>query len=185
MGLSLDIATRGRTRAAVVALGLLAAAALVDGWLWQRSARWNALIAQGGTDPPPAGAPAPVWFAHAHALDVAGDHDAALTQYRRLHADPTVGLAARYNSANVLIRQALEVRAGAQPALAIPLIELAKETYRDVLRADPGHWAARYNLERAQRLLPDPLPGDDEAGPPPRGAERAATTMRGVAQGMP
>jgi mxaK protein len=185
MGLSAGIASRGRTRAVFVALVVLALAALADAWLLRRAAHWNALVAEAGTSPPPADAPAPVLFAHARALDAAGDHDAALLQYRRLHADPQVGLAARYNSANVLIRQALEVRAGDQPALAIPLIELAQETYRDVLRAQPGHWEARYNLERAQRLLPDPLPDDDEAGPPPRGAERAATTMRGVAQGMP
>jgi mxaK protein len=185
MGLSPGIATRGRTRAAVVVLAVLAAAASTDAWLLQRAGRWNAFVADAGATPPPAEAPAPVWFAHARALDAAGDREAALMQYRRLHSDAQVGPAARYNSANVLIRQALEVRAGDQPALAIPLIELAKETYRDVLRADPGHWAARYNLERAQRLLPDPVPADDEAGPPPRGAERAATTMRGVAQGMP
>jgi mxaK protein len=185
MGLTSGFATRRRTRLAIAGLVVLALAALVDGWLLQRAARWNALAATAGTAPPPADAPAALWFAHARAFDAVGDHDGALQQYRRLQADPQVGLAARYNGANVLIRQALVVRAGDQPALAIPLIELAKETYRDVLRADPEHWPARYNLERAQRLLPDPQPADDEAGPPPRNAERAATTARGVAQGMP
>jgi mxaK protein len=67
----------------------------------------------------------------------------------------------------------------------VPLIELAKETYREVLRHDPGHWSARYNLERAQRLLPDPE--DDGEGPPapPNQAERSATTMRGYSPGLP
>jgi mxaK protein len=79
----------------------------------------------------------------------------------------------------------MQVREGVQPGQAIPLIELAKETYREVLRHDPGQWNARYNLERAQRLLPDAEEGD--GGPPdvPRNAERAATTMRGYSPGLP
>ena len=78
------------------------------------------------------------------------------------------------------------VRAGTQPGQAIALIELAKELYRDVLRADPQHWDARYNLDRAQRLLPDPDEAP-EAAPPDthRDAERAATTMRGYSPGLP
>ena len=94
--------------------------------------------------------------------------------------------AASYSSANLLLRQAFVERAGMQPGQAIALIELAKELYRDVLRADPQHWDSRYNLDRAQRLLPDP---DEalEAAPPDinRNAERAATTMRGYSPGLP
>ncbi|MDO9314605.1 MAG: MxaK protein, partial [Burkholderiaceae bacterium] len=68
---------------------------------------------------------------------------------------------------------------------ALPLIELAKETYRELLRADPDNWAARYNLERAQRLLPDPDDGDAPPAEAPSNAERAATTMRGSSPGLP
>jgi len=67
----------------------------------------------------------------------------------------------------------------------VPLIELAKETYREVLRHDPRHWPARYNLERAQRLLPDPEDGDGGPLEVPSNAERAATTMRGYSPGLP
>ena len=77
------------------------------------------------------------------------------------------------------------MRATSQPGQAIPLLELAKENYREVLRNDPGQWDARYNLERAQRLLPDP---DDTLAEPAdikRDAERAVTTMRGYSPGMP
>ena len=42
-----------------------------------------------------------------------------------------------FNSANLLLRQAERVRAGNQPGQAIPLIELAKETLREILRHDP------------------------------------------------
>jgi mxaK protein len=83
------------------------------------------------------------------------------------------------------MRQALEVRAGDQPGQAIPLIELAKEVYREVLRNDPGHWDARYNLERAQRLLPDPDEAEDAPAAAKRDAERAVTTMRGYSPGLP
>ena len=64
-------------------------------------------------------------------------------------------------------------------------IELAKESYREVLRHDPEDWAARYNLERAQRLVADPEEVDDEPPEARRSAERAATTMRGYSPGLP
>ena len=99
--------------------------------------------------------------------------------------DPRVGAAARFNAANLLLRQASALRAGTQPGQAVALIELAKEGLREVLRRDPQHWDARYNLERAQRLLPDPDEADNEPPEAARDRERAATTMRGVAPGLP
>ena len=83
------------------------------------------------------------------------------------------------------MRQAVDVRASTQPGQAIALLELAKEYYRDVLRDDPAHWDARYNLERAQRLLPDPDDEDTTSVDLPRNRERAATTMRGYSPGLP
>ena len=107
------------------------------------------------------------------------------SRYRALQGDARLGAAARFNSANLLVRQAVEVRATTQPGQAIALLELAKEYYRDVLRDDPTQWDARYNLERAQRLLPDP--DEDDAGPigQERNRERAVTTMRGYSPGLP
>ena len=102
-----------------------------------------------------------------------------------MQSDPRVGAAARYNSANLLVRQAVEVRASTQPGQAIALLELAKEYYRDVLREDPAQWDARYNLERAQRLLPDPDDDEPAAAGQERNRERAVTTMRGYAPGLP
>ncbi len=128
----------------------------------------------------------PEWqFAHAHALAAHGHSDAALQAYGRLAADPALGPAARFNAANLLLGQGQVLRAGAQPGQALALIELAKEGYRELLRADPAHWPARYNLERAQRLVPDPESTDDEPVALPRDAERAATTMRGDSPGLP
>ena len=178
--------TRTRTRAVLVLLALLAIGASIDGAHLWRQERWNALIVAGQMADDGKAGPAELHFAQAHAAAASGAYDTALQRYRPLQGDSKLGQAARYNSANLLLRQALVVRAGAQPGQAIALIELAKEMYRDVLRDEPQHWNARYNLERAQRLLPDPDEALDAAPPQtPRAAERAATTMRGYSPGLP
>jgi mxaK protein len=181
MGLSSPRATR----AVWVLLALLVLVAALDGARLWRLQRWNALIASLQVPADVQDVPAQARFAQAHALAASGATDAALQRYRSLHDDRALGQAARFNSANLLMRQALVLRAGAEPGKAIALIELAKEMYRDVLRADPQHWPARYNLERAQRLLADP--DETEAAPPESkpNAERAATTMRGYSPGLP
>ena len=148
----------------------------------------NAAPSAAKTAPVPAwlndGRPLPWRFAQAIALVAAGDDEGALARYRSMYDDPAVGLAARYNAANLLLRQGMALRASPSPGAALPLIELAKEGYRQVLRQAPHHLAARYNLERAQRLQPE-VDEEDLAGAAPENAERAATTMRGVSQGLP
>lgn len=178
-----------RIRTVWVLLALVIGAAGVDGvQVWQDH-RWNQLIASGRVSASASDLPARAQFAQAHALAASGAEDAALQRYRTLlgpRSDSTLAQAASYNSANLLMRQAVVVRAGTQPGNAVALIELAKEMYRDVLRADPQHWDARYNLERAQRLLADP---DEQAeGQPPesrREAERSSTSTRGYSPGLP
>ena len=185
----MGLATRRRTRWVFALLALTGLAALVDAAMLWRAAQTNALIASGQPIADAPGQPPELRSAQAHALAQAqaasGARDTALNRYRALQGDPRLGAAARYNSANLLVRQAIEVRASTQPGQAIALLELAKEYYRDVLRDDPAQWDARYNLERAQRLLPDP--DDEEDGPPGPASnrERAATTMRGYSPGLP
>jgi len=175
------------TRIVLVLAAMLLAAAVVDAALLWRDQRRNALIA--AVTPPADGTVPELRFAQAFALahDPAASaaSNAALNAYRGLMADPAVGLAARFNSANLLLRQAIEVRAGPQPAQALPLVELAKEQYRELLRRDPQHWGARYNLERAQRLQPDPDDAAFEPAAEPRERERAPTTMRAQTLGLP
>ena len=174
-----------RTRVVWALLVLVAAVATIDGAHTWRQRQWNELIAADQVPADASDVPLEARFAQAHAHAASAAFDAALQRYRTLHGDSPLGQAARYNSANLLMRQATLVRAGAEPGKAIALIELAKEMYRDVLRANPQHWEARYNLERAQRLLADP---DETEGAPPeskRDAERAATTMRGFSPGLP
>ena len=205
------LASRRSQRWVLAGLAALALVAVVDGVQWWRVQRWNVAIAA-AADVPVAALPAraasadaaasgqpgqpgqpgnpmadvPEWqFAQAHALAGRGQTEAALSLYGRLAADPVLGPAARLNSANLLLRQGLVQRAGAQPGQALALIELAKEGYRELLRQDPGQWPARYNLERAQRLVPDAESVDDEPAAPARDAERSATTMRGDSLGLP
>lgn len=128
--------------------------------------------------------PAPLQFARALALGTAGQDEAALTRYRVLFDDVDLGLAARYNAANVLLRRAMDLRASGQADQAYPMVELAKEGYREVLRREPGHRPSRYNLERALRLNPE-QEADDEAPVAPERGERSATTMRATGQGGP
>jgi mxaK protein len=173
-------------RSIVAALLLLAALALHDGWQLRRIVHWNELIAAG--TPPPAdvaGAPRELRFAQAQARAASGAGEVALNRYAALHAADALGRAARYNSANLLLRQAIELRASAEPGQALALIELAKENYRQVLRDDPEAWDARYNLERAQRLVPEPETLDEAPPELQRNAERAATTMRAYSPGLP
>lgn len=175
---------RQRTRLVLGLMTVLLLAAAHDGARLLELRQWNDRIVDGPLLPLDRPQPDELRFAHAHARAASGASQEALDLYRALQSDTPLGQAARFNSANLLVREAVEVRKTAQPGQAIPLLELAKETYREVLRHDPDHWPARYNLERAQRLLPD-VQGDEEIAGPARNAERAATTMRAYAPGLP
>lgn len=178
-------ASRRTTRWVLVALVLLLLALAADGWRLWRHEQVNKQIRAGQVPVDGSAAWPETRFAVAHAQAASGADEAALNRYRPLQGESPLGQAARYNSANLLLRQAIQLREGEHLGQALPLIELAKETYREVLRHDPGHWPARYNLERAQRLLPDPE--DVDGGPVelPSQAERSATTMRGYSPGLP
>jgi mxaK protein len=181
----MDLTRRRRLRVAALLGALLAGWAGVDALRLARIERLNVQIDAGAALPDDPGAPAELRFAVAHAQAASGAGEAALVRYGTLLDDARLGQAARYNSANLLLRQGIALRAAAHPGQALALIELAKEGYREVLRRDPDDWPARYNLERAQRLVPDPEPIDDTPPDLKRNAERAATTMRGYSPGLP
>jgi mxaK protein len=113
-------------------------------------------------------------FARAVLLSRAGDgqsaqHDGALKIYKELiqggRADLRQG--AQYNLGNVYMHEVLS--SGPDNAMsALPLIELAKQSYRDLLRENPADWDARYNLERALWLAPELAEGGvEDNGPAP------------------
>ncbi len=139
-----------------------AAAVLVSGLRLRQALEINRAIAQAalpatGKDPAPAPlvAPREVRLARALALAEAGAHDAAFKAYAALiqpGSPDAIGRQALYNLGNLHLRQAIAGQA------STPTIELAKQRYRDLLRAAPDDWDARYNLERALRLAPEEDP---------------------------
>jgi mxaK protein len=117
-------------------------------------------VAAASSGAPVNGAPASALpeaqFAYAVALAKRGDYEGALKQYKVLSRGSRADLAtdALYNAGNLQLREAL--REGREARVrALPLIELAKQSYRGVLRRDPQAWDARYNLERALWLAPE------------------------------
>jgi mxaK protein len=139
-----------------------AAAVLVNGLRLRHAAQINQAIAAAaqkpvGQDPAPApnDAPRDVRLARALALAEMGAYDAAFRAYGGLIQQgplDAVGRQALYNLGNMHFRQG----AGADASTpAMPMVELAKQRYRDLLRVDPDDWDARYNLERALRLAPE------------------------------
>lgn len=98
-------------------------------------------------------------FARAYALQQRGAFDPAVKAYGAVAAPPGSQLeaAVTFNLANLYLDRALaqgHVEAAADD-LTVPLVELAKQHYRELLRGDPGDWEAKYNLELALVLLPD------------------------------
>jgi mxaK protein len=138
--------------------------------------RVNDAIAQASATAAPGDFPE-ARFAHAIALSQAGRYEAALAAHKAMLQGEHGALrrAVLYNLGNLHLRQALRNGTGAA-ADALPLVELAKQSFRDALRADPLDWDARYNLERALWIAPEADdPALDESAPPVR-RERAITT---------
>ena len=134
--------------------------ALERGLRLQRTEGLNAEIARiaaapvaKDASPAPVSAPRELQLAQALALSKAGAHDAALKGYAALiqaGERDRIAQQALFNLGNMYLRQGM-----AQEAGALPLFELGKQRLRDLLRASPQDWDARYNLERALRLAPE------------------------------
>ncbi|HEX7155654.1 MAG TPA: hypothetical protein VF229_00470 [Burkholderiaceae bacterium] len=124
-------------------------------------------------------------IAAAKRADAAGDLTTAASLLRGAADRGTRELRAiaLYDLGNVYLRAALRPRAEGAPA-AMPLFELAKESFRSALYAEPDLWDAKFNLELALRALPDTETDDADAGSNPH-SERAVTTMRGFTLGLP
>jgi mxaK protein len=125
-------------------------------------------------------------FAHALALSTAGRYAPALAAHKALlqGAHGPLRRAALYNLGNLHLREAL--KNGPERALdALPLVELAKQSFRDALRDDPTDWDARYNLERALWLAPEVDVQAGEDTPPPVERERTITTAPAIRSDLP
>ena len=60
-----------------------------------------------------------------------------------------------YNLGNRHLREAFKLIADQKLDEAVPLVALAKQSYRQALRLRPDDWDARYNLDIAMRLVRD------------------------------
>ena len=157
---------------ATVGFGLVAA---YQGLRLHRAQRINDAIASvASTDANAAEAR----FARALALAESGDAGAALEIYKALIRSGRADLerAALYNVGNLHLREAIKSGPD-EAARSLPLIELAKQSYRDLLRIDPSDWDARYNLERALQLAPEIE--EAAANEPPEPPQRAFSTAPG------
>jgi mxaK protein len=114
------------------------------------------------------------------------DYDGALAAYKSIIQSDRedlrrIGL---YDLGNLHLRQAIQDGL-ADEAQSLPLIELAKQSYRELLRRDPNDWDARYNLERALRLAPEDDPDADEDSGPPDPKEHERSTIADPRMDLP
>jgi mxaK protein len=104
------------------------------------------------------------------------DYDGALAAYKGIIQSNREDLRriALYDLGNLHLRHALQL-GFSDESQALPFVELAKQSYRDLLRKDPNDWDARYNLERTLRLAPEGDDTDEDSGPPPSNEHERST----------
>jgi mxaK protein len=168
----------------LLACGLLAA---VHGMRLAEAARTNAAVSRIQAGDPSAARPdaGEVELARAVSLAQSGRYEEALKAYKALAQGARDDLrpAALYDLGNLHLREAMR-RGAADKAQSLALIELAKQSYRDLLRLDADAWDARYNLERALVLAPEIDEPVEELAQPLQ-SERAVTTMKSEGGALP
>jgi mxaK protein len=178
------MAMRRRTLHLAFGLGCAVAGGLAGYFAgqWQHAGQINAAITAAGESDAPLNEQASPesQLARALALSRQGAADAAIRAYKALAADAPddMRLTIGYDLGNLYLREAL--KDGADEAMRhAPLIELAKQSYRAVLRRNGEDWDARHNLELALRLAPERDDDADASAEPAVPKERAITTMQG------
>ena len=97
-------------------------------------------------------------------LDRVHAAEQALSTLIREQADTPLGHDARFNLANLYLRQAITAADAGESSTTF--VELAKRGYRELLHREPNYWPARYNLERALRLAPETADNIDSESDP-------------------
>jgi mxaK protein len=125
-------------------------------------------------------------FAQAVALAKQSKYEPALERYKVVARGNRADLAtdALYNTGNLHFREALSEKTPNAAVRMLPLIELAKQSYRTVLRRDPGRWDARYNLERALWLAPE-LDESLSLSVPRNAEDRVMSTLQSTRGDLP
>jgi mxaK protein len=157
--------------------------AAYQGWQLHKSDRVNAAVAGARVTDFDAHVPQ-ARFARALALSRAGEFDAAIKAYKSLIGEDQGELRspALYNLGNLYMRNAFASQS--QAAQSLPLVELAKQSYRTLLRIDPTNWDARYNLELALRIAPEVEREIEEKEEPPE-REQSVSTLQGARIDLP
>jgi mxaK protein len=108
--------------------------------------------------------PPEVQLARAMVLSKAGAYADAQKLYDGLIQDEgnsDLTHTALFDLGNMYVHQATG-GSSSGPVRSLPLLEQAKQRYRQLLRVSPGDWDARYNLERALWFAPEASEGADE-----------------------
>jgi mxaK protein len=175
----------------VFAGALLASGALVvvNAWQWRQALRINQAVADAALTQPAPNAAAEALLARAVALAGSSNephYQQALAAYQVVMNGPRADLArvARYNLGNLYLREALK-NGASQAFKSMPLIELAKQSYRAALRNDPDDWDSRYNLQRALALAPELEQAAVVDNEPPMPRERTTSTLPGGQSDLP
>ncbi|GLK74847.1 hypothetical protein GCM10008171_00990 [Methylopila jiangsuensis] len=169
--------------AALVALG-------VTGWrlygVSKEAAVQREMVANRDVTPPD-DASGVLLFQRAHYLLVRDRIDEAQGLVTRITDRASRHVTARfhYDVGNARARRAIAAIEATKIDLAIPEVRLAKEAYKEALRADPDLWDARYNLDVVMRLVrdfPEVERGEEETQAQPK---KLWTDLPGLPRGLP
>jgi mxaK protein len=171
---------RGIKFSTIAILSALMLAICYDGIHLLYDKRFNNALATGDASDLRAANDAHRQFARAFALQQRGDFKKTVKAYASIEA-PTgsqLHMDIKFNLANLYFIEASKLREVGANDLAMPLIELAKQNYKELLRIDNGHWDAKYNLELALVLAPETDPADALDERNPERSPRALTTLQ-------
>lgn len=164
----------------IAILSALILAVSYDGISLVNDQRFNDALAEGDSARVDGRGDARRQFAKAYALQQQRDFKAAVKAYAAIDAltHSQLQMDIKFNLANLYFREATQLRDIGSNDLAMPLIELAKQNYREILRIDSGHWDAKYNLELALILAPETGPVDAMEEVNPERSPRALTKIQ-------
>ncbi len=165
---------------AIVILCVLILAISYDGIRFAYDQRFNEALATGDIAWVNGPDDAHRQFAIAYDLQQQREFKAAVNAYAAIDAlsGSQLQMHIKYNLANLYFREATRLREAGANDLAMPLIELAKQNYEELLRIDNGHWDAKYNLELALFVAPETDPADTLEERNPEHSPRALTKIR-------
>lgn len=152
------MALKPRKTRLLALIALLTGAALAqECWHWHQIQQYNVAVTENRLSQAAQYNGEYGIFAKAYAAQAQGEYQDARILYSKLEhtGDKALRAAVLFNMGNTYLEQVSLVDKEKDADLAHPLVELAKVSYRELLRFEPADWDAKFNLERALRLLPD------------------------------